>query len=155
MGAVRFRYALEPVALQRQWALDALLRALGDCNASLRQQRDAHDQVLVQLAQGRQQWLEMGAPGRPLQIDRQQRLSTYLQQRRQAAASLEQACAELEQQREELITQVGAAQRAVDAVEEHKETMRQAFFKAMRAGEFKDADDQWNVLQTVRMTDGD
>jgi hypothetical protein len=37
MGGARFRYALEPVALQRQWALDALLRELDTLNAALAQ----------------------------------------------------------------------------------------------------------------------
>ncbi|MYM32212.1 hypothetical protein GTP58_28145 [Duganella sp. CY15W] len=155
MAPARFRYALEPAALQRQWTLDALLLELSECNVALRQRHDEHGQVLAQLAEGRADWLAMSAPGQLLQVDRQRRLAGYLEQRQRTAAALAQACDALAQQREQIIAQIGAAQRAVDAVLAHKDQARAVFFKARLSSEFKQADDQWNVLQTVRSTDGD
>jgi len=155
MAAKHFLYALEPVALQRQWTLDALLLELNECNFTLRQRHDEREQVLAQLAQGRSDWRAMSAPGQALQIDRQRRLAGYLQERQRAVAALAQACNALVQQREQIIVQIGAAQRALDAVQAHKDRARAAFFKNRLSGEFKHADDQWNVLQTVRSTDGD
>ena len=155
MGAARFRYALEPVALQRQWALDALLRDLGDCNYALAWRRAECDAVLAQLAQAGREWTAMGQPGQLLLVDRYALLSRYMIERQREAQALEQACSELTRQRDGLIDLVGAAQRAVDAVEEHRGAMRKQFVKARLGGEFKDADDQWSVLQTVRATDDD
>ena len=155
MGTARFRYALEPVALQRQWALDALLRELGDCNVALAQRRAECDAVLAQLAQAGREWTAMGQPGQELLVERYALLSRYMAERQRAAQALEQACAGLARQRDELIDQVGAAQRAVDAVDEHRGEMRREFVKARLGGEFKDADDQWSVLQTGKVTDDD
>jgi hypothetical protein len=155
MGAARFRYALEPVALQRRWALDALLRDLGDCNVALARRRAECDAVLAQLAQAGREWTAMGQPGQVLLVDRYAMLSRYMNERQREVHALELACAELARLRDGLVDQVGAARRAVDAVEEHRGEMRREFVKARLGGEFKDADDQWSVLQTVRVTDDD
>ena len=155
MGAARFRYALEPVALQRQWTLDALLRDLSDCNAELARRRAACDVVLEQLAQAGREWKALGAHGQAVQVDRFALLSRYMADRRRQVLEMEQLIAASQQQRQTLIAQVAQGQRAVDAVEEHRGQMRKQFIRDRLSGDFKIADDQWSVMQTARISDGD
>lgn len=154
MGGARFRYALEPIALQRQWALDALLRALSDCNAELAQRRAACEAESARIAQAQQEWKQLGSDGQAVQVERFSLLSRYLADRRRTLHEMEQAMQEVQQRREALIADVAGARRGLDAVEEHRDEMRKEFVRARLSGEFKDADDQWNVLQTVRAADG-
>lgn len=154
MGAARFRYALEPIALQRQWALDALLRELSDCNAELTQRLEECAAEQARIAQAGQQWKQLGRDGQGVQVERFALLSRYLADRRGVLAQLEQALQATQQRRDALISSVAEAQRALEAVDEHREQMRKTFVRARVSGEFKDADDQWNVLQTVRAADG-
>lgn len=155
MGAARFRYALEPIALQRQWALDALLRELSDCNAVLAQRQSECDAVLAQVALAGHEWRALGGAGVPVGVERFALLSRYLADRRRQARTMEEAIAMLKRERDQMIDKIANARRAVDAVEEHRDDMRREFIKGRLSGEFKDADDQWNVLQIVRATDGD
>lgn len=155
MGSARFRYALEPIALQRQWALDALLRDLSERNGVLARRRAECDAVLGQAALAGREWRALGDGGEPVPVERFALLSRYLADCERRAHAMEGAIAQLGRERDVVIDQIAAAQRAVDAVEEHRGEMRQAFIKTRLSGEFKDADDQWNVLQTTRATDGD
>jgi hypothetical protein len=155
MGGARFRYALEPVALQRQWALDALLRELDTLNAALAQRRAEHAAVLGQQQAAGQEWRALGSGGQTVQVDRFALLSRYLADRRRQAAETAQAVAALEHKHDGMIEQIALAQRAVDAVEEHRGQMRKEFVRARLSGEFKSADDQWSVMQIVRTNDGD
>jgi hypothetical protein len=155
MGGARFRYALEPVALQRRWALDALLRDLGACNAELARRRGECDAVLGELALAGREWKALGGDGRTVQVDRFALLARYMADRRRQAQEMEQFIAALQQQREMLIAQVAQGQRAVDAVDEHRGQMRKQFIRDRLSGDFKLADDQWSVMQTARISDGD
>lgn len=155
MGAARFRYALEPVALQRQWALDALLRELSDCNAELARRRDECDAVLEQVALAGREWKTVGGGGQAVRVDRFALLSRYMADCRGRAEQMEQGIAAVQRQREALIDQIAQAQRAVDAVETHRGRMRKQFIRDRLSGDFKLADDQWSVMQTMRISDGD
>lgn len=146
MGA-RFRYALEPVALQRQWAVDALQRTLGESNAALERQQAACEVVRQQLAQATAQWRALASSADGLTVERFARLAQYLAERRGRLQLLEQEAAQLEQARDAVSQQLLAAQRALDAVQEHRSTMRARFIRQRLSGEFKDADDHWSVLQ--------
>lgn len=153
MGA-RFRYALEPIALRRRWALDALLRDLSDCNVELARRRTECDAVLAQADLAAQEWRAIGA-GAAVGVERFALLARYLAERRRVAQTMEGAIAQLRRQRDEVIDHIAAARRALDAVEEHRGEMRAEFIKTRLSGEFKDADDRWNVLHIVRATDDD
>jgi len=154
MGGARFRYALEPIALQREWALDALLRELSDCNVELARRRADCDAEHARIAQAGQEWKALGRDGQLVQVERFALLARYLADRRQVLLELDRLQQEVQQRRDELIAGVAGARRALDAVEEHRDQMRKEFVRARLSGEFKDADDQWNVLQTVRTADG-
>lgn len=155
MGAARFRYALEPIALQRQWALDALLRDLSECNFVMAQRRGACDAVIAEVALAGQEWQALGSDGQPVRVERFTLLSRFLADRQRQVRAMEQAIDVLQRQRDEVIEQIAMAQRGVDAVNEHRGQMRREFVRARLSGEYKLADDQWNVLQTVRDSDGD
>lgn len=155
MGAAQFRYVLEPIALQRRWALDALMRDLGECNHALAQRRAEHDAVLARIALAGDEWKALGNGGEAVRVERFALLSRYLGECQRQAQGIEQALVLLRRQRDVVIEQVGVAQRAVDAVDEHRGEMYKAFTNRRLSGEFKDADDQWNVLQTMRATNGD
>lgn len=155
MAAGRFRYALEPVALQRQWALDALLRDLSACNADLAERRRACDAVQAQLALAGQQWQAIGEGGKAVSVERFARLSGYIADCRRQVLEMERGIAAVQQQRDDLIDQIALAQRKVDAVDAHRGQMRQQFIRDRLSGDFKLADDQWSVMQTMRMSNGD
>lgn len=147
MAGARFSYALEPVALQRQWAVDDVQRELAAANAAQTQARAAYDALHAQVAQGELQWRTLGDGARVVSVDQFALVSRYLADRR---ARLMTARRELEQQQQEcerLVEQLVAAQRRLDAVQEHKARMRTEFVKLRLSGEFKVADEQWNVLQ--------
>lgn len=147
MGAARFRYALQPLALQRQWALDDLQRELGACNAALAPCQAACDEVARQLAQAGHDWRLLADGQQPMSVDRLALVARYLAERRAHWQQLERERAQLEQERDAAIARVVAARRALDAVHEHRDQMRARFMAARLSGQFKDADDQWSVLQ--------
>ncbi len=149
-GPRGFRYALEPVLLTRQWALDALLRELADCNALLAQRRAAHAAVQAQLAQASADWQRLGADGAPVSVDRYALLSRYLAERAGQGRALALAVAEQEQARDGLIAQVAAARRGVDAVQRDRERRCAQFVRAGQSAACKVADDQWNGMQARR-----
>jgi hypothetical protein len=147
MAGGRFRYALQPVALQRQWAVDDVQRELASANAALTPLRAACDALHAQVAHGELQWRDLGDGARLVSVDQFALVSRYLADRR---ARLMTARRELEQQQREcarLVEQLVAAKRGLDAVEEHKARMWTRFVQLRMSGEFKVADEQWNVLQ--------
>jgi hypothetical protein len=146
-GKARFSYPLEPVAQTRKWALDALLLTLGDCNAVLAVSAAECDALRAKLAQAGSDWAALGgeAQGAPAQSFALAARYAHLCAQRLHAAELEME--RLQRECDAVAAQVVAAQRAVDATEEHRGELRLAFLKNRQCTEFKIADDQWNVKQ--------
>lgn len=144
----QFRYALEPLLLTRQWDLDDLLRQLGERNAECASAQSALELLCAHLAAAAAQWHGLSGHSGHLSVDRFTLLARYMRdqerQIRQSRAALEILLAE----RSTLIDQVVLSQRAVEAVEEHRDASRAQFIKLRMSGEFKLADDQWNILQS-------
>jgi len=143
----RFRYALQPVALQRQWAVDELQRELAEGNAALAQRRAASEALRGQVAQGELQWRGLGNGAQMVSVDQFALVSRYLADRQTRLLVAQRELEQQEHECERLMEELVAAQRRLDAVQEHKERMRTQFVKLRLSGEFKVADDQWNVLQ--------
>ena len=143
----RFRYALEPILLTRQWDLDALLRTLGELNADCATAQQAADRLRQQLAGASAEWHGLSGHSGHLSVDRFQLLASYMRDQEAQIVVADQALALLLEQRDGLIDKVVLSQRAVEAAEEHREQMRAQFVKLRMSGEFKIADDQWNTLQ--------
>ncbi|MRW94175.1 hypothetical protein GJ699_29800 [Duganella sp. FT80W] len=155
MGARQFQYPLQPIAAQRQWALDALLLELNECNQALAQRHSECQAAREQVAQLTAAWREQALRGTALRADQHALWSGYLLDCRQRQANLEQALASLQEARDGLVEQVSVAQRALDAMDKHRVGLQREFVKAGLSAEFKSADDQWGVLQTIRSRDGD
>jgi flagellar biosynthesis chaperone FliJ len=142
-----FRYALEPIVLQRQWAIDEARRALADCNAALAERRAACELLQQQVKQAELQWQALGAGQRVLSVDQFVLVSRYLAERRGHLRQAQQAEQRQQEQCDQVVEQLLAARRQLDAVEEHKDGMWKQFVQQRLSEEFKVADDQWNVLQ--------
>lgn len=148
MSGKRFRYALEPLRLTRQWALDALLTTLAEQNAGVAAARTTLDTLRAELEQARQHWLASQTGGQALALEQFALLSRYLHDGATRVAGMERQLALLEQERDDTVAQVASARRALDAVEEHRDGQRDAFRRAQSSGDFKLADDHWSVLQS-------
>jgi len=148
MGAPRFRYALQPVLLTRQWDLDNARTALAEHNAILAGRRDEHAQANGLLGAAQEEWRGLGAAAH-VSIDRFTRLSHYIADRQRAADKLAADVAQLEQESVALADQVAAAQRALEAVEEHKDRMRGEFHQSLLAAEGRAGDEHWLTRRTA------
>ncbi|MTV41459.1 hypothetical protein [Duganella radicis] len=155
MAAGRFRYALEPIASQRQWALDAVLLELSEHNFTLARRQEELAALVDRMAQATAALRAQAESGAMLQVERHGLWLRYLSDQHGQVRGLERIIADLLEERDGIIDKVASAQRAVDAMREHRDEMRQAFSKARASAELKEVDDQWNVLQAVRGTDGD
>lgn len=148
MGNSRFRYALQPMLLTRQWELDRLRSELGELHAAWSKQNAAL-QVLLQRQQASMgEWNALGSSAQSLSVDSFVMLSRYIGDCARQAGAERQALDALEAQMEELTARLRLAQRALEAVEEHREKMQAQFVQAKVSLDFKAADDQWGMSRT-------
>ncbi len=147
-GKRGFHYVLEPVALTRQWALDALLVTLGECNTALAARMTERDALRAQLAQASSEWTALGRGGEPISVDRFALVARYVGDCGERLQQMDLAVQHLQQDCDAALDQVVTARRAVDAMDEHRGAMWREFLKDRQSGEFKVADDLWNGKQT-------
>lgn len=154
MSSMRFRYALEPVLLTRQWDLDALMQNLGEQNGAIAAFALTQAATLASIADAGAAWQAKTASGQFQSVDQFVLATTFMAdlscQAREHAAHM----AELVARRDELAESVVCAQRGVEAAEEHRDEMQAAFIRQRLSGEFKIADDQWNTLQSGAVNNG-
>ncbi len=154
MSRARFRYALEPVLLTRQWALDALLLTLGEHNAAVAAQAALQAQTQARYEAAVSDWRALAA------TQQAQSVQTFAMNGRYLADLARQMRAEATQMdalsaaRDEVVAQVVSAQRALEAVEQHRDEMRRQYLRKRVSADFKLADDQWNTLQTGAASNG-
>lgn len=153
-GKLRFRYALQPVLLTRQWNLDSLLVELGEQNAALAAQAMLEADVEALAVAADAEWHARNAGGQMQSVDQFMRASRYKDDLARQARELAARSAELAAERDALIERVVAARRAVDAAEQHRDEMRLRFVQQRLSGDFKVADDQWNTLQSGAAVNG-
>lgn len=153
-GKLRFRYALQPVLLTRQWDLDALMLELGEQNAAVAAQARLESAVQALAVAADAAWHERNALGQMQSVDQFMRAARYKDDLGRQARELAAHSAELAAARDELIGRVVAAQRAVEAAEQHRDTMLARFVQQRLSGDFKIADDQWNTLQSGAVVNG-
>ncbi|SFV16647.1 hypothetical protein [Pseudoduganella namucuonensis] len=155
MSGGRFRYALQPVLLTRQWELDGLLVELGEANQALAQQRRELEGLRAASAAAELEWLRTGQGQQVLSVDRFTLMARYIADCRAKQGAMEVVVAQAERARDELIERITAARRALDAVEEHRDDMRGRFVRQRQSGDFKSADDQWGVMRAGLERHGD
>lgn len=155
MSQARFRYALEPVLLSRRWALDALLRALAEHNERIESLARESAAIQGRFDATAAFWKTLVGADAAQPVQRFSMNVRYLgdlaRQLREHAAR----AAVLATARDEVIAQVLAARRALDAAQEHRDDMEVRFVRLRTSADFKLADDQWNTLQTRAIHDAD
>ena len=143
----RFRYPLQPILLTRQWELDALLVELGEHNAAVAAQAARVGGLQAELAAAGAEFAALAGSGVTLSVQRFLIVSRYVGD---VTLRLQGEQAELERLqvlRDALAERVVASQRGVDAVEKHRDEMKDKFVQQRLSGDFKVADDQWSTLQ--------
>lgn len=145
--SARFRYGLAPLLLTRQWDLDALLVELGEHNAALARQQQDIAQLRAGAAALAAEWNGMNGAGKALSVERFARMTHFLSDLSRRTRDGEAALEDMVLARDELATRVVGAQRALEAVQEHRDEMKSKFVQLRLSGDFKIADDQWNTLQ--------
>ncbi|NVE01858.1 hypothetical protein [Massilia sp. BJB1822] len=154
MTARRFLYALEPLRLTREWALDRLRLELSECNAALAQQQELQRAAWARAHAGIAEWQDVAGGQQAVTASELLLMQRYIADCHANARALDEEAAALETQRDALMDQVLAARRALDALEEHRDQALARFQKQRQNGEFKDADDQWGILQGGMGRDG-
>jgi hypothetical protein len=154
MSGGRFKYALQPVLLTRQWALDALMLTLSEHNAAVAEHAALEAAVLASHQSASDEWRAAVAGGQEQSVQQFAMSARYLgdlgrQLREHAVRGAELAAA-----RDDVIAQVVAARRAVEAAEEHRDEMKDQFIQKRLSADFKVADDQWNTMQTGADSNG-
>lgn len=154
MGGHRhFRYALEPLLLTRQWELDRLRTELGELNAAWATQHQAVQALLSRQQESVAQWNGLGASGQPLYVDRFVMLQRYIDDGERQLRQAREALDALAERRDALTDTLRLAQRALEAVQEHRQKMQAQFMQSTLSLDFKAADDQWIMAQGNRNHD--
>jgi len=148
MSKMRFRYPLEPVLLTRQWALDALLQTLAEHNAGIAEHARRQAATQAAYAAASAGWQALTAAREAQSVQGFLLASRYLADVAARMRDEADEMARLAAARDEVIAQVVAARRAVEAVEQHRDDMQRAFVRQRLSADLKLADDQWNTLQT-------
>jgi uncharacterized protein YhaN len=143
----RFRYALEPVLRERRWERDALLAELGQQSAAIAREQEALAALRGQAVALSDQWTGRAAAAGALPVDSFARVTRYLSQLAGQARAKDAELTRLAAGRDALVERMVPAQRALDAIERHRDRMHGLFVRLDQSGEFKLADDRWNTLQ--------
>jgi hypothetical protein len=150
----RFLYPLQPLLLTRQWDLDALLVELGEQNAALAATSAAIAELRAKLAQAGAEWERQRAGGALLPVAQFAMFTRFMGQLGGQLREREAALAEQNAARDALVERMAQSQRALEAVEEHRDGELARFIQARLSGDFKLADDQWNTLQQGTANNG-
>ena len=145
-----FRYALEPVRLTRQWALDGLLAELRDAQTELAQRQQELGR-LTALAQAAQvEWNALGPAGQAMPAERFAQLSCYLADCRRRQQAQADVVRQAERVLDDVQQSVMAARRELDAVEKHRADASRHVQRQRQDGAIKAADELWSVLKAGR-----
>lgn len=142
----RFRYALEPVLMTRQWDLNNLLVELGEKNEALAEEQNKLVNLQENVNTAYQDWRKLEGQQQGLSVEQLTMYSRFVADLLAQVAVMQSTIAELTTQRDELIDKVVAAQKAVEAFEQHRDEMKEKFMQLRLSGDFKIADDQWNTI---------
>lgn len=142
----RFRYALEPILLMRQWDVQAALSALGEHNARQRQHQQHVDHLQSLEEQAVAERTTLLTPGATLSIAQIARGTRYHTDLRTQIVAASARTKQLDREREELVARLTRFQLEVEGYEEHRRDMHERFERDQTSTDMKQADDQWNML---------
>lgn len=143
-----FRYALQPVLLTRRWHVEQLQRDLAALNADLGAAAAACEHWRAQVASGRRDWEALA--GATQDVQAYLRCSAYLAWLATQSAAAEADLAALAVRRDDAIDAVRAAQRALDAVEQHRQQVQRQFVRNRLNIQYRATDDLWSMQATTR-----
>ena len=148
MSAARgFVYQLEPVRSSRQWELDARSAELSDASAAITAQEAKAQAIRAGQHAAVLAWQASCGAGMQLGIDVLTRMQAYSAELARQLQVSSQEMVVLEERRSQLVDQVWAAQRSLEAVEKHRLQSLSRYAQAGMNREFIAADNQWNTLQ--------
>lgn len=150
----KFQYALQPVLLTRQWALDDLLLELKDLKLQLQTLTDACSEIDENMRQAGQDWIAQSAKAEGLNVNVMHALRSYVQDLSAQLTAKQTEKATLQEKLDALVDRVVEAQRGIDAVEEHKGKMKSAFDQLRASDAYKVSDELWSGLQAYKGSNG-
>jgi len=139
----RFAYALEPVLLSREWALQDQLAEL----AARRQALQAAQQEQQRQSQGLLALQEQGralmAPGTALRPEQMMLLRAALTAGARRSAEAGERLERAGQAYAAQLSEAGSARRALDVAQRHRAQAWQARRRELAAADYRDADESW------------
>lgn len=145
MSGGAFKYGLLPALLTRQWGLDTLLGELGEHNLKVAADEGVVSAAQAEAAASAAYWAQLTGPAQAMSVDKLTLHAAYAGQVDgrlvKARAALAASCA----LRDAAIDAAMLARRGLDAFERHRDKERAGFVKARLSGDFKVADEQWNI----------
>ncbi len=144
----RFKYALQPVLLLRQWDLDALKLELATINDTLKRLQQERDKLQLDMDVAKNEWKRQSAFSDNFRVDRFTVVMRYLDDLGRQLALKIAELAQCDAERDKVIDQIARAQRGLEAIEQHRDDMSKEHAKQLAGVEFKSADDHWSTLQT-------
>jgi hypothetical protein len=142
-----FVYPLAPLLTTRRWELDARRAELGEVTARLAAQEAQADMLRAARLAGDAAWHAACGAGQTVDVSLFARLHAYGADLGGQLKACEARIVALEDERGALVGQLRLAQRALEAVEEHREKALAGHAQASMRRDFTAADDQWNSLQ--------
>lgn len=143
----RFAYALEPLRLQRSWALNDARMALAACAGRLAEHagavRDAEARADAALRGWRAAFVAKGG----LQPQLLATHAAFLERLEYQLSAARERLAEAEREHDAQLERTAQATRALEALAEHKNEEHAAFHAERGKADMIEADDQWTIVQ--------
>lgn len=145
MSGGAFKYGLEPALLTRQWALDTLLGELGEHNLRVAADERVVAEAEADAAASVAYWAQMTGAAQAMSVDRLTLHAAYASQLEVRTIKARKALAASTALRDAAIDAAMLARRGLDAIERHRDKEHAGFVQARLSGDFKVADEQWNI----------
>jgi flagellar export protein FliJ len=143
----KFRYTLEPILQTRTWDRDALLSDLGKINETVTTQCRTLAHLEQEITAVASHCKDNMSSADRFGIERLRIATTYLGDLTGRRAEEKNKLFRLEEERDRVAEQLTRSQKALDAVESHKDETRLVFRNAQAAQGIKELDDHWAMLQ--------
>lgn len=154
-GARGFRYSLQPLLLTRRWEMESLMIELGEHNAALAETAAAIAGLRERMAAASADWRQQQGAGVVLQMTQMSMFTRFMGELNERCAGYEALQARQVMARDALVDRVAGSQRALEAIEDHRDDEREGFSRHRQQGELRLADDQWNTLRQRDVNEGD
>lgn len=139
----RFRYALAPVLLTREWRRDDLMRQVTAAERAATNAQAALVAARADTDAAMAAWSASCLPGQTLTPALLQRHAYHAATRRAMQEQLEREWYRLDQAYRALQGQLRQALHGVDALERHRDTAGRDYFQAALKAEYRASDEQW------------